>query len=85
MAGPFYDVAVELEGRIYRGKWTLKLGGLICVSWDGEGAKTVELGKTRPEVKAVTVLRQLVKECQARRERERRAWEAKRRRLSPNS
>jgi len=84
MAGPFYEVTAEIEGRRYTGSWTLKQGGLICVAW-AEGSKTVELGKTRPEVKAVTVLRDLVKKHQAERARARHALEAKRRRLSPNS
>jgi len=84
MPGPFYDVTAEIEGRVYRGTWTLKQGGLICVAWS-EGSKTAELGKTRPEVKAVTVLRELVKKRLAERAREQRALEAKRRRLSPNS
>jgi len=83
MSGPFYEVTAEIDGRRYTGTWTLKQGGLICVAW-AESAKTVELGRTRPEVKAVTVLRQLVKARQAQRAREQRAFEAKRRRLSPS-
>jgi hypothetical protein len=85
MSGPFYDVTIELDGRRYTGTWTIKQGGLICVSWGTEGVKTVELGRTRPELKAVTVLRQLVKSCQAQRAREQRALEAKHRRLSSNT
>jgi len=56
MPGPFYDATAEIEGRVYRGTRTLKQGGLVCVAWP-EGFKTVELGKTRPEVKAVTCAR----------------------------
>lgn len=84
MAGPFYDVTAGIDDRKYTGTWTLKQGGLICVAW-GEGSKAVELGKTRPEVKALTVLRDLVKKRLSERALEQRALKAKRRRLSPNS
>jgi phage/plasmid primase-like uncharacterized protein len=84
MAGPHYDVTAEIDGRIYRGKWTLKQGGLICVSW-GDGAKTVELGRARPEIRADKTLRELVTKRLAQRAREEQAREARRRRLSPNA
>jgi hypothetical protein len=84
VAGRFYKVTTEIDGRRYTGTWTIKQGGLICVSW-GERAKTEELGKARPEVKAEKILRQLVKAQQTHRAKEQRALEAKRRRLSPSS
>lgn len=60
MAGPFYPVIAEVEGRRYAGNWTLKQGGRICVAWPN-GSRTVDLAdKTRPEARARDVLKDMV-------------------------
>lgn len=66
--GRFYPVSTEVEGRRYFGQWTLKQGGKLCVCWPAyeAPARTVDLGRERPEVIAPLVLRQIVE-----------VWEAK--------
>jgi hypothetical protein len=62
MPAKFHDVTTEIEGRRYRGTWTLKQGGLLCVCWPMHDVepRTVELGTKRPEVVAERVLKQIV-------------------------
>lgn len=79
----FYPITIEIEGHNYSGTWRLKQGCLITVA-GFYGSRTVELGSNRkPEDVAAKVLRELVKAWQAKNERERKAWEAKRKRLNP--
>lgn len=81
----YFPVSIDYEGRRYNGCWLLKQGNRLCVSW-GEHVEHVDLTPgERPERRAAVVLRKIIKKHLAQLERERRAFEAKRRRLSPNS
>jgi hypothetical protein len=81
----FHPFQIDVEGRRVNGVWKLKQGSRLCVSW-GEHVEHVSLKPNeRPEKRAEVVLRQIVKKHLAQLEKERRAFEAKRRRLSPNS
>jgi hypothetical protein len=85
MADGFHPFSIDFEGRRVNGVWKLKQGNRLCVSW-GEHVEHVDLKLgERPDRRAEAVLRQIVKKDKAQRERELRALEAKRRRLSPNS
>jgi hypothetical protein len=85
MAGRYHPFSIEADGRRVSAIWSLKQGNCLCVSW-GEHVEHIELKPgERPEKRAEVVLRGIVKKHQAQLEKERRAFEAKRRRLSPNS
>lgn len=61
-----YPFETELDGKTYRGRWTLKLGDRICVT-SAWGTETVALAGAKPEACAPKVLQRIVKACQKRR------------------
>jgi hypothetical protein len=85
MADPFHPFSIDADGRRVSAIWALKQGNCLCVSW-GDHVEHIELKPgERPELRAAAVLRIILKKDRAQREREQRAFEAKRRKLSPNS
>ena len=49
MAGGFYPIKAEVDGRTIRGEWTIKQGARICVRAPGYGpAMTVPCGSRKP-------------------------------------
>jgi hypothetical protein len=84
MAARYHPFSIDADGRRVSAIWALKQGGRLCVSW-GEHVEHIELKPgERPEVRAAAVLRMALKKDRAQREREQRAFEAKRRKLSPS-
>lgn len=65
----FYTISVQIEGRRYTGDWELRQGGEVCVgsAW---GSDKASAGRRKPELVAAEVLRKVVADWQAKRERE---------------
>lgn len=62
----FYPVEIKLDGRIYRGDWTIVQGGRVCVRTLGYGSMTDDLGGEKPEVVAPRLLERIIREYDAR-------------------
>jgi len=59
----FYPIAIELDGRRYRGDWCLMQGGRLCVR-SPFGSRAAEVGSARPEVVAKRTLAKIVHDDQ---------------------
>lgn len=62
----FYPIAIEVDGRPYKGDWMLLQGGRVCVRW-ALGSESAEIGRAKPEVAAARTLERIVRADQKRR------------------
>jgi hypothetical protein len=76
----FYEVAVDIDGRLYAGTWTLRQGGVVVVGcfW---GSDVADCGSDRPEIVAARVLDRIVRADQKRQAKETAKFERARARV----